>query len=182
MHHYLEHTRDPRAELAAARTALAPGGHLLIEVPDPERSWARRAGRYWGPWLQPQHLQFLPIDGLCAELARQGFTVLARERGEAHQPVDYSSFVGMLSQDLAPKPDKPWLPRSSSAQRAGRLAVLGVIKFDQIANFSDEDIANVDEALGLKGRIERDNWVRQAQDMMAEATAAEVPAEGEAKA
>lgn len=65
---------------------------------------------------------------------------------------------------------------------AGRLAVLGVIKFDQIANFSDEDIANVDEALGLKGRIERDNWVRQAQDMMAEATAAEVPAEGEAKA
>ncbi|MEZ5177702.1 MAG: class I SAM-dependent methyltransferase [Acidimicrobiales bacterium] len=138
MHHYLEHTRDPRAELAAARTALAPGGHLLIEVPDPERSWARRAGRYWGPWLQPQHLQFLPIDGLCAELARQGFTVVARERGEAHQPVDYSSFVGMLSQDLAPKPDKPWLPRSSSAQRAGRLAVLGAsLPFLAVAYVAD---------------------------------------------
>ena len=67
----------------------------------------------------------MPIDNLCAELAEQGFTVVGRERGEAHQPVDYSSFVGMLSQRLAPKPDKPWLPPSTAAQRAGRLAVLG---------------------------------------------------------
>jgi len=125
MHHYLEHTRDPRAELAAARTALAPGGLLLIEVPDPERSWARRVGPYWGPWLQPQHQHFVPIENLCAELVEQGFTVVGRERGEAHQPIDYSSFVGMLSQDLAPLPDKPWLPPSTPAQRAGRLVVLG---------------------------------------------------------
>ena len=36
MSHYLEHTLDPRAEIDAARTALAPSGCLLIEVPDPE--------------------------------------------------------------------------------------------------------------------------------------------------
>ncbi len=114
MHHYLEHTRDPRAELAAARTALAPGGLLLIEVPDPERSWSRRVGPYWGPWLQPQHQHFVPIDNLCAELERQGFGVVSRERGAAHQPIDYSSFVGMVSQHLA-RP-KPW----SGSQRIGR--------------------------------------------------------------
>ena len=34
--HCLEHTRDPRAELAAAHVALARDGRLLIEVPDPE--------------------------------------------------------------------------------------------------------------------------------------------------
>ena len=32
MHHYLEHTRDPGAELDAATKVLEPGGHLLIEA------------------------------------------------------------------------------------------------------------------------------------------------------
>src|SRR5262245_50089450 len=45
---------------------------------------------------------------------------------------------------------------------AGRLNGLGVIKYDQVANFSDDDIANADEALSLDGRIEREDWVRQA--------------------
>ena len=35
MHHYLEHTRDPGVELEAAATALAPGGLLSLEIPDP---------------------------------------------------------------------------------------------------------------------------------------------------
>jgi large subunit ribosomal protein L19 len=67
---------------------------------------------------------------------------------------------------------------------AGKLNGLGVIKFDQIANFSDDDIANVDEMLALDGRIEKDDWVRKAQELLAEQAAAELPAEegkGEAK-
>jgi large subunit ribosomal protein L19 len=60
---------------------------------------------------------------------------------------------------------------------AGQLNGIGVIKFDQIANFSDDDIANVDELLSLEGRIEKDDWVRQAQGFVAEAAAAELPAE-----
>jgi large subunit ribosomal protein L19 len=63
------------------------------------------------------------------------------------------------------------------AQLAGRLTGLGVIKFDQIANFSDDDLANVDETLALDGRIEKDDWVSQAQQLVAELAAAEVPAE-----
>ena len=69
-----------------------------------------------------------------------------------------------------------------ASELAERLRGLGVIKFEQIANFSDDDIANVDEALALEGRIEKDDWVGQARRLLAEATAAEVPAEGEAKA
>jgi len=70
-----------------------------------------------------------------------------------------------------------------SAELAERLGGLGVIKFEQIANFSDDDIANVDEALALEGRIEKDDWVGQAQRLLAEATAGEVPAgDGEAAA
>jgi large subunit ribosomal protein L19 len=60
---------------------------------------------------------------------------------------------------------------------AARLKTLNCYKFEQVANFSDEDIANVDEALKLNGQIERDNWVGEAQKLVAEAAAAEVPAE-----
>lgn len=58
---------------------------------------------------------------------------------------------------------------------AARLKQLNCIKFEQIANFSDDDIANVDEFLSLDGRIEKEDWVRQAQDLLAESTADEVP-------
>ena len=56
------------------------------------------------------------------------------------------------------------------------------LKLDQIANLSDDDIANLDETLQLGGRIEKDDWVGQAQKLITEASAAEVPAEEEAKA
>jgi large subunit ribosomal protein L19 len=58
-----------------------------------------------------------------------------------------------------------------------RLKQLNCYKYEQIANLSDEDISNIDETLKLDGRIERDNWLKQAQDLVAEAAAAEVPAE-----
>jgi large subunit ribosomal protein L19 len=67
------------------------------------------------------------------------------------------------------------------ADLVGRLASIGVIKYEQIANFSDDDIANVDEALSLGGRVEKEDWVGQAQKLVAEQAAAEVPAEDEQK-
>ncbi len=67
-------------------------------------------------------------------------------------------------------------------QLAKRLASINVLKFEQIANFSDDEIAQIDEALKLKGRIERDDWAGQAAKLVAEATADEVPAGEEAEA
>ena len=57
-----------------------------------------------------------------------------------------------------------------------------MLRFDQIAAFSDEDIANVDELLKLEGQIERDDWVGQANRLMTEAAAADIPAAEEGKA
>ncbi len=56
---------------------------------------------------------------------------------------------------------------------------LNIMKFEQIAAFSDDDIANIDDALKLGGRIEKEDWISQAQRLMAEATVEEVPAEEE---
>lgn len=44
-----------------------------------------------------------------------------------------------------------------------KLHALGVTRFDQIAAFSADDIAKVDEALNFKGRIEREDWIAQAK-------------------
>lgn len=49
-----------------------------------------------------------------------------------------------------------------------RLHGIGVTKIEQIANFSDEDIDNVDAVLNFKGRIQRDDWVGQARALLSE--------------
>ena len=64
-------------------------------------------------------------------------------------------------------------------QLAKKLASINVLKFEKIANFSDDEIAQIDETLKLKGRIERDDWIGQAKQLLAEATADEVPAESD---
>jgi SAM-dependent methyltransferase len=120
MHHYLEHTRDPAAELDAARTVLDSGGHLLVEVPTPESALGRRLGWLWGPWLQPQHQHFLPLANLTAALDDRGFTVVAVERGSVHQPVDLSYAVMLLAMRLAPAGTAPWDPPPTVARRLGR--------------------------------------------------------------
>ena len=46
-----------------------------------------------------------------------------------------------------------------------KLNGLGITTYAQIAAFTADDIAKVDEALSFKGRIERDNWLQQAADL-----------------
>ncbi len=47
-----------------------------------------------------------------------------------------------------------------------KLFALGIYTFDQIARFNERDIKQVTEAIEIfPGRIERDHWVEQAQDL-----------------
>jgi SAM-dependent methyltransferase len=128
MSHYLEHTRDPRAEIEAAEKALAYGGLLMIEVPDPECSLGRWLGRLWVSWLQPQHQHFLSVENLTRLLRESGFTPVLTHRGEAHQRVDLFAGVYMLLELLAPPAGVPWRPPAGPVRRAVRSLVftLGV--------------------------------------------------------
>ncbi|WIY54427.1 NADH-quinone oxidoreductase subunit NuoE [Devosia sp. YIM 151766] len=45
----------------------------------------------------------------------------------------------------------------------GKLNALGITRFEQIAKFKKADITRVDEVLNFRGRIERDDWVKQAK-------------------
>ena len=48
-----------------------------------------------------------------------------------------------------------------------KLNDLGITTFAQIAAFTPEQIAEVDEKLSFKGRIEREDWIGQAKELMA---------------
>ncbi|MBU2982406.1 50S ribosomal protein L21 [Lentibacter algarum] len=47
----------------------------------------------------------------------------------------------------------------------GKLHDLGVTTFAQIAAWTPEDIADMDEKLNFKGRIDRDEWLKQAAEL-----------------
>ncbi|MCX5193059.1 class I SAM-dependent methyltransferase [Streptomyces sp. NBC_00249] len=124
MYHYLEHTRDPLAELDAAAAVLAPGGYLTVEVPDPESRMARLLGPAWLPWFQPQHQHLVPAANLREALADRGFTVLAEEHGPAHQGNDFFGAVALTAARLAPDPGRPWAPRLPAPARARAFAAV----------------------------------------------------------
>ncbi|MCV6546496.1 MAG: 50S ribosomal protein L21 [Cohaesibacter sp.] len=70
----------------------------------------------------------------------------------------------------APAGDKDDLKKISGVGPVleGKLNALGITTFAQVAAFTAEDIAKVDDALSFKGRIERDNWLEQAASLAAE--------------
>ncbi len=49
-----------------------------------------------------------------------------------------------------------------------KLHALGIIKFAQIAEFTTQNIEEVDAVLNFKGRIDRDNWLEQAAEFAKE--------------
>jgi ribosomal protein L19, bacterial type len=66
-----------------------------------------------------------------------------------------------------------------SADLFGRLKQVNCYKYEQIANFSDEDIANVEDALNIPGRIEKDDWIGQARALLTDTSGEEAAAEEE---
>jgi SAM-dependent methyltransferase len=117
MSHYLEHTREPRAEIAAAREVLDDGGLLFIEVPDPDSRLRHIFGRFWLPWFQPQHQHYLSVKNVEVLLREQGFEPVRWHRGEAHQPVDFLGGVILAFRSIAPTVPRPWLPVPTRADR-----------------------------------------------------------------
>ena len=62
------------------------------------------------------------------------------------------------------------------------MAKIGITKFEQISTFSDDELAKVDEALSLNGRMEREDWIGQSRALAAEVAVAEAPAPAEGEA
>jgi len=85
--------------------------------------------------------------------------------------------AGLSPAELAPEPlaapagppDPLTRMKGLGPKAQATLAGLGVTRFDQIAAWSDADVARIDAEMGaFKGRIVRDRWVDQARYLAAD--------------
>jgi SAM-dependent methyltransferase len=70
--HVLEHLRDPWTFLESAARRLAPGGVLVLALPNPHSLQFRLLGRYWTHIDAPRHLHLVPPQVLAAKLEALG--------------------------------------------------------------------------------------------------------------
>jgi len=79
MFHVLEHLYDPRAYLAAARSLLAPGGRLVVQVPNAASWQARLLRGSWNGMDVPRHLFDFRDRDMEKLLQSSGFEVVRRK-------------------------------------------------------------------------------------------------------
>jgi predicted flap endonuclease-1-like 5' DNA nuclease len=105
-----------------------------------------------------------PLDAAAAEMLGKSLPEQAPSvDGERKHP-------GRRPYGLAAAPGKPddlkWI-RGIGPRNAGRLRELGIWHFSQVAAWTDENVKWVGSYLASSGRIQRDNWVAQARDLVA---------------
>jgi len=73
--HSLEHLRDPWLVLQSAARRLAPGGILLIAIPNIESYEFSVLKRAWRHLDAPRHIYFYPAESLIAACAENGLAL-----------------------------------------------------------------------------------------------------------
>lgn len=73
--HSLEHVRRPVRSLRHAASLVAPGGMLVVAVPNAASLQARLFGDQWLALDLPRHLVHITPDALLSQLAELGFTI-----------------------------------------------------------------------------------------------------------
>ncbi len=100
---------------------------------------------------------------LMAERAKlEGDMPAAAPAPDAAPPVAAAKPVQLFTPP-ADAPDDIEMIRGIGPVLRQKLNDLGITTFKQIAAFTPEDIARIDEVLDFKGRIEREDWIGQAR-------------------
>lgn len=76
MWHALEHMHAPGPQLERASALLAPGGCLVVAVPNHRSADAEAYGAAWYSWDVPRHLWHFDVTTLTALLAARGLDVV----------------------------------------------------------------------------------------------------------
>jgi len=73
--HVLEHDDDPDALLDRIAALAAPGGRLVLEVPNIDCFWTGLLGRGWDAWYLPFHRTHFSSPALRALVERRGMVI-----------------------------------------------------------------------------------------------------------
>lgn len=76
MFHFLEHVSPAEPFLRSAQRVLAPGGSLVVQVPNMRSIQAMLLGRHWAGYDVPRHLVDYTPCHLCEAVERAGFDVV----------------------------------------------------------------------------------------------------------
>jgi large subunit ribosomal protein L21 len=125
-----------------------------------------------------QQLTLLRVTDILAEGADNSGVKAAVGAGSVPAAASGDATAAAPAPKAEPKAEKPAAkPKAAKAEGADDLKKLsgvgpalekklhdaGVTTFAQIAGWTDEDIAEMDEKLSFKGRIQREGWVDQAK-------------------
>lgn len=102
------------------------------------------------------------IDSLRAQLADCEARCSAAATTDAAS-VDSGGAKSLFDAGSASKPDDLKMISGVGPKLEGLLNELGIYNFAQVAAFTADDIARVNERLSFTGRIEREQWVEQAK-------------------
>jgi SAM-dependent methyltransferase len=106
--HTLEHVRDPITSLREIRRVLAPGGALILWLPNVDSIEARILGRRWIGYDPPRHLTTFSVATLTRALETTGFRVIDIR----HEAVGLEWAWGFRSwlRDCAPRAERAIAP------------------------------------------------------------------------
>ena len=91
--HTLEHLPDPRIGLKVFNQMCAPGGHLVLFVPNCGGTAARTQGVSWGPFSSSLHPLSYQADFFRQALPDHGFQVIATS-SDPYPPSESPDFPG----------------------------------------------------------------------------------------
>ncbi|MEP5762696.1 MAG: 50S ribosomal protein L21 [Litoreibacter sp.] len=119
-------------------------------------------------------------SGVKAALSGSGVAVAAAPKAEAPKKAAPKKAAPKAAAPKAEAPKKA-APKKAAAKTDGaddltkisgvgpvivkKLHALDVTTFAQIAAWTPEDVADMDEKLSFKGRIDRDDWLKQAAEL-----------------
>jgi SAM-dependent methyltransferase len=126
MFHVLEHLENPRAYLRAAHRLLAPGGRLVVQVPNAASWQFHLFGEKWNGLDVPRHLIDFRASDLVLLLESCGFEVMRRKHFSLRDnPAGFASSVAPGLDPMARRVRR--LPESTAAKVLKDLVYLGLV-------------------------------------------------------
>lgn len=167
------------AEIARLRAATPPSvpaspipaQRLLADPPAPER-------------VQPERAEPAPVRAALQPSSPEFDAPLSGVEAAAAELIDASAVVAVSRNrprallDAAPTTsDDLTRIRGVGPNEADGMQAIGLHRFSQFAEFSPEDLAWIDDRLGLRGGVIRDRWLPQALRLAAERPSAPAPSD-----